>query len=461
MMFQRFRAFLERTACIHPGQSVLLAVSGGPDSIALMDLFCRLEKNWHLRLSAAHLNHGLRGREADFDEVLVRRAAARYGMPLYSAKADIRRYIRSHAVSLEMGARSCRMRCLKEIMMRIEYDVCAFAHHADDQAETMLMNMARGMGMRGLGGIRSVDEWRIHPLLFANRSEILSYCRSRNLAYAQDISNTDCRIQRNRVRAELIPVLERTFGKGTARNMARSAEVIQEAWNMIDSKAKKAFETTVRMKSTGEIVLDIQLFLKYFKAVRKAVLIHILEDFCHPGHRIRLFEIERILDLALKAKSGACVHLEDGIRVQKSRHHLAFFTELAARPEMRLHAGITNRCELYGMLFIISDTVRKHADPYAEEHNRHIEYLNGDILKFPLKLRNMQSGDYFHPLGMKGKKKLHDFFVDMKVPVYRRLHVPLIVSGDQIVWVVGYRIDERFKMKPDTRKITRIEAVPL
>lgn len=455
----RFNTFIRKQDLLRAGDRLLLAVSGGIDSVVLLDLCLKVQSCWDLTLAVAHVNHGLRGRLADRDEAFVRDLIRLRGLPFYSIKVDAKKYSIMLKLSIEEGAREVRFRFLESLLNRLEFNRLALGHQANDQAETILMNLLRGSGLRGLGGIRPKRGRIIHPLLFASRQEIESHAESQRLNFVDDASNRDKHFLRNQIRWDVIGKLEKIIGSHVVSSICRAGKAASETEAFLESMAQKARRQIMVAETSSEIVLDIPKFLHYTKAVQKALLIQILEE-TFTQNRIRSFEILRILRLAEEGRSGRVVELGNDVHVVRSRDELAFVKKHPSLPQTPVFVGQVVDLDDIGVRFK-STLFSKKKENIVFINDSTVEYIDYDALPFPLTLRSYHPGDWFIPLGMGGKKKLHDFFVDERVPVYRRSSIPLLVGGERILWVVGYRIDDRFKVTEKTDRVLKLEIFKL
>jgi tRNA(Ile)-lysidine synthase len=454
----KFEAFCKEHKLLEKGDRILLAISGGVDSVVLLNLFYGIRDKWDLSLSVAHLNHRLRGREADRDEAFVRKLSEQKDLPFYSERRDVKAFAKIHRLSLEEAARKVRFEFLSALLSKIKYDRIALGHHANDQAETILMNLARGSGLRGLRGIQPIRGTVIHPLLFARKKDILSYAEQNELEYMTDTTNRDRDFLRNRVRWDVFPRLEATFGAHVVASICRAGNVCTEAEEFLEHSAHKAKDRIIVSQTRDEIILDIHEFFRYFKVVQKVALIQIIED-GFPRIEINASAIDRLIYLAEKGRSGNIVELNGGVTVVRSGDHIVLLKARQPLPETPVRVGQETDLSGIGLKFRSTLFGRDEAE-ISFTSDRNIEYLDYDKIANPLCLRSHRSGDKFVPLGMDRKKKVHDLFVDEKVPNYRRSSVPILVGGNHIIWIVGLRIDDRFKITDETQKILKVEIIP-
>ena len=428
--------------------------------MTLMDLFDRLKQPWKLRLAAVHVQHGIRGREALLDEAFVCDACRRNGIPFYSLRTDARNYSRLRKVSLETGCRDLRYAFLRSVLDRTGFERMAVAHHADDQAETILLNLVRGAGLRGLGGMLPFRGKIIRPLLFATREEIGAYLLDRGLAYRTDRSNRDQTFRRNRMRWSVLATLKQNFGNHVVSSICRAGSAASEAAQAIEGDASKRLHRMIAGSKSNEIELDIHRFLNYFKGIQKEILIQLFQNTPFIQARPTFYELERMLELIQNRKSGALLNLGDGVSVVKSGNRLVWKKNTHQGSARAVEIGRSIDLEEAGIRF--TSVIGTWNPRQKVEHgNPNTAFLDCDVVKPPFTLRYFQPGDWFVPLGMKGKKKLQDFFVDLKIPVYRRSRIPLFVSDDAIAWICGLRVDERFKVTARTKRVLTLVATDI
>jgi tRNA(Ile)-lysidine synthase len=455
-LFEKWLCFIRDQGLFFRGGRILVAVSGGMDSIVLLDLFSLIREPWSLSLAAAHVQHGIRGREAEEDEAFVAGACRRYGLPFLSMAADAPSFSRDRRISLETGSRQIRQAVLASFAGRLAFDAVALAHQADDQAETILLNLVRGSGLRGMAGMRPRRDLFVRPLLFAAREEIESYCRNRKLAYRTDSTNSDIVFSRNRMRWHILSNLKKEFGNHVAGAVCRAGEAVREAETVVDQAALRAFRRSIRRISPDEIALDIYQFLQYFKGIRKAVLIRLFETIPSIGRRPNRIELNRVLWLAEHGKSGAVFPVNQSVSVVKSGRTLVFHGMRALNAEVPVDVGRSVLFHEAGIR-ITSQSLPWDPEKSFPRDNPNVVLLDADAAAPPYAVRPCKKGDWFIPLGMTGKKKLHDFFIDSKVPRHRRERVPLFTSNRRIAWVAGMRLDDRFKVTDKTNRVLKLE----
>ncbi len=455
-LIRNFENTLKNHRLVQRGDSVLLAVSGGVDSVVMFDLFRKIQERWDLSLAVVHVNHGLRKRTAMRDETFVRGLAKQAGFRCYTVQCDVPMKARQKGISIEVAGREARFQSFNRLMKRIGFDKTALGHQANDQAETILYHLLKGSGIRGIRGIPPKRGRFIHPLLSLSRSEVEDYAREFKLMHVEDASNHSRKYTRNRLRWDVLPCLERAVGGPVVGTICRTGAGMGEVEEFVTEVSNRARALVLQEHPGGEIVLDIGPFLHYFTTIRKTILIQVLEGFFPLSKPVDFHLIERIHQLAVSGKSGATIDCGQGMTAVRSRNTIAFHRSMPAIRSRTVRIDEAVLLEEQALCF------RSHLFPHANQTiefsgDGRREYLDYDTLPLPLRIRSLRPGDKFMPLGMENKKKVQDFFVDEQVPNYRRRSVPLLVGQDEIIWIAGYRIDHRYRLTEDTKRVLRVE----
>lgn len=446
---------------IGPGESILAAVSGGPDSVALIHVLVELGPEFSVnRLGVAHLNHCLRGEVSDSDERFVSSLAENLGLPFFTDRKNVEEYRRLNKLSVEEAARHLRYEFLFDTASKNGFDKIAVGHHANDNAELVLMNMIRGSGPRGLSGIPPVRGGKIiRPLVKTGRIQIARYIESKGLPYVTDASNRDEAFLRNRVRHSLLPELA-TYNPKIGLALNRLSAIVRSEDEWMREMSVRLFNKCLVGNKTGESVsLSIPILGEMHTAARKRVIRLAIENIKGGLRRISSAHIEAAEYLALDGSNNGCLDLPDHIGVLKQEDRLSFvkkarFSNSPVRFEYDVLAPGTVFIKEVGMRLVFSVTNAKHVEIKAGT-----EYFDADSLGFPLKIRNFRHGDRFRPLGMKGSQKLKNFFINNKIPPAERSMCPVLVCKGEIVCVVGHRIADGFKLRPETANALKMEVL--
>ncbi|MFC1494125.1 tRNA lysidine(34) synthetase TilS [Thermodesulfobacteriota bacterium] len=438
---------------LRPGDRVVVAVSGGPDSVCLLDIMVELSASMDIDLIIAHYNHGLRNSEDDNENRLVEKLAAKYGLPIECERASD---LESSMASLEEMARDSRYAFLKKVKSKHKADKISLGHNLNDQAETFLMRLLRGSGMTGLSGIPPVrDEVFIRPLIETGREEILDYLDCHQIEYTIDSSNSDKKFLRNRIRLELIPELIK-YQPNLVENLGNLSSHLREENEFINLQAEKWVEEELRTERSDGFHIGLTVFNKLPNVFSRRVLRLIISRFIKYLHGVDAGHIDSIIKLSKNPNPNASIHLPKGLIVKKEYNNLVFsLDEDQLKPfNYIIREPGTVYIEETGQKISIETTGRPK-EKNIKKTEPGTELINGDRIQFPLTVRNYEPGDRFIPLGMKGRKKVKDYFIDMKVPLRDRKLAPILLFDDKIVWICGHRIDDRFKMTPDTKTILK------
>ncbi len=440
---------------ILPGETVLAAVSAGPDSTALLHALVKLRTRLRCRVRACHVHHGLRGPEADADAKHAASFARSLGVPFTRHRVDVRAFARTHKMSIETAARTARYSVLERVADRAKANRIATGHTASDQAETVLLNILRGTGPAGLAGIPPVRGRIIRPLLAVSRADVEAYCQDQKLAHRLDSSNLDTVFARNRIRHEVLPMLRQIQPRVDA-SLCRLAEIMRaENEFMIEQTANALRE--VGAQRPGEMGIACGPFASLPKVLQRRVVRSAIERMKGDQLDVELERVDALVELAVSGRTGAIVELPGGLRAERGYGELVVTALPAQRPAhtgewaLPIPGQVSIRELGLAVAAAFSRARRAPSSPMAA-------LLDAKGIKSPLTVRTRRRGDRFVPFGMKGTVKLQDFFVNAKVPRAERGRIPLVLSGDEIVWVVGYRINDRYKVSKRTRRTIRVEA---
>ena len=460
---------LHRYGMLETGDAVLMGVSGGADSVALVHIFAELSFRFCLKLGIAHLNHCLRGEESDRDEQFVMELAEKLSLPCFTAKKDAEAYRRANRLSPEEAAREIRYDFLRTTAQEKGFNRIALGHHADDNAELMLMFLLRGSGTAGLSGIPpSRQGLYIRPLLDLSRSDILAYLRQKGAGWVTDSSNSDLRYLRNRVRHELIPHLKTRYLPSVVRTLNRVSDIFREEEQWLSGIAADLFQKILISAEKDRIVLSVSGLGQMPVAAQRRVLRHAL--FCVKGNLrgITFAHTEKILSLLRTEEKGRFPDLPARIRVTKQGNLLCFSAEAEPlrslgkkKPEpvsfcytVTAPGRIRIRETGASLIFSLPDQI-----PAVWETGGSTAFFDLEKAAFPLVIRNFQPGDRFRPLGMQGTQKLKKYFADRKIAGEKRADCPLVLSAGRIIWVAGHRIDDCAKVTSQTEKVLKAELL--
>lgn len=444
-MLEKVKEYIHKENLIKDNTKVIVGLSGGMDSMVLLDILMLLG----YRCMAAHCNFHLRGDESNRDEIFVKKWCKSIDIPYTSINFDTKQYAVDRKISIEMAARELRYNWFETLRKHYEADYIAVAHHKDDSVETVLLNLIRGTGIKGLTGISAKNGYVVRPLLCISRSEIENYISERDIPYVTDNTNNEDLYLRNSLRLNVIPLLE-TLNPSVKDTIYRTSRNLTEA--------EKVYSKSIQ-KSIKEVFSNNKIDLDQLRqtASPRSVLFELLAPYNFTPSTIE--DISESID----SISGKVFFSDSSADLEKKKYRL-----IKDRNSFLLNVvnETNNENETYfiekgidEINFPINIKIKKISSSADIVFNKHTIYIDADKIKYPLVLRKWRSGDWFIPFGMKGRKKLSDYFTDRKFSLKDKEDAWLLASGDDIVWIVGERNDDRFKISENTKQIISIEQI--
>jgi len=447
----RITASIRTKQLFRPGDRLIIGLSGGADSTALLDLLATLPA-FPLRLVAAHLNHCLRGPDSDADEQFCRGLATQYGIPFESRRVDVKAAAAADSLNLEDSGRRARIAFFDELLGTWQAAAVVLAQHADDQAETLLMRLLRGSGMTGLAGM----PWRngrgyIRPLLDVTRSEIEAYLAERRLNWREDASNLDRTFLRNRIRHELLPLLER-YNPAVRKALATTAGILTDEDALLDARTRQVAEQ-VCCFSECAAACDIPRLKSHPPALQRRLIRLMLSRLAGNLEHVTHRHLENILKMAAAARPNLRINLPQGLVAVKEYETLVIKTLDETEQESveitipgpgsyQLPDGSMLRIEFSPL-------------PVDQGGSPGTACFDGDRMPFPWQVRTFRPGDRIQPLGMNGRKKVKDIFIDEKIPLARRALTPLVFCGGELIWIVGLRTSHLARLDALSSRVVR------
>jgi tRNA(Ile)-lysidine synthase len=473
-IFSAVRHTIAESNMIAPHENVLVGVSGGMDSVALLHVLLQLVPALSVRLGVAHLNHGLRGKEADRDAEFVASLAHRLQLPFHGHVDNALRYQKQHRVSLEEAARRLRYAFFDTVCAQHGYQKVALGHHADDNAELILMQLIRGAGMASLAGIPPIrDATIVRPFIRLYRQQIADYCRSAGISFVTDQTNFDRRFLRNRIRHELIPALRKDYNPAVVQSLNRLSDIVREELRWTDDLCEAQFRLVAINVEAGRVVLSLNGIRHCPIALRRRIIRKTIALVKGDIRRIAFVHIDAVLQLIAVGPDGGCLHLPDRVLVRINGSELIVARKAMdlravsrpAAPSPRFSYTVRTPSTQPLTVFVPEAGVRVVFSSFTTSNPGELRgagqqqaFFDMDKLQFPMTVRNAQAGDRFSPLGAGGTQKVKKYFIDHKVPEKQRANCPLLVSAGQIVWLVGHRIAETAKVTLATDRVLKAEV---
>jgi tRNA(Ile)-lysidine synthase len=466
---------ITRYKMFEPKDSVLVGVSGGPDSIALLYSLLALSHTFPITIGVAHFNHTLRGKDSDRDAAFVADIAKKLALPFYEKKRDTLAFKRKEKLSLEEAARHLRYDFLLNTAKEYKFDKIALGHNLEDNAELILMYLFRGSGLSGVSGIPAVRDAKIvRPLILSSRPHILDFIAQEGLKHVTDSSNADRRYLRNRVRHDLIPMLKESYNPNIADTLVRFGSILESEDKWIEKILDPVFEKAVCAKQADMLTLStLELGVIHIAAQRRIIrraIKHVKGDL----RRITFTHVDSVINLQKSPTGFGTLDLPDRIMIMlknktliisREKQTLRSITGRNGKPEPISFKYTLFKKEFKPITLTIKETgvtlrfSRKSIGSLSNisHSDKHMAFMDMDKLTLPLVIRNSYSGDRYTPLGMTGTVKISKFFINRKVPRVQRSKCPILLSKDRIILVAGHEIDDSVKVTPSTKNVIKVE----
>ena len=462
MLFNQIKRAIDCHHLVEKGDRLIVGVSGGVDSMVLLHLLYACREAFDLSLIVAHVNHGLRPVESEKEVELVQKEAARLGLPFEYGQFNVREFQKREGLSPQDAARRIRFHFFDDLLQKHDAQKIALGHHADDQVETVLLRLIRGSGLQGLKGMLPIRDGKvIRPLLGVWEKEIQSFAMEKKIPFLSDSSNLKKDYLRNRIRLALIPLMEREYQPNFKEILLRTSNILREEDDYLEKGAEAAYQKVVR-EERETLSFKFSEYQSLHQAIQWRVIRKILGRIYDRGVAVEEGEWSDVNEMYRKLHQSSpsfLLELPRGAWVEK-RYDAVLLGKGKLKPFLPfdvelISPGRTIIREI-GKEVVIEETDRDKFKNYRGPLNTAL--MDYGSLQFPLRMRNFRPGDQFYPLGAKGTQKLKNFFTDHKIPKFERPKVPLLVSGEMIAWIVGYRIDERVKITEKTRKVLAVKV---
>ncbi|MHB9011849.1 MAG: tRNA lysidine(34) synthetase TilS [Ignavibacteriaceae bacterium] len=443
---QKVIKFIDEKGLIQEGDKILVALSGGPDSVFLLNFLSKYKKRFKIEIGAVHINHLLRGKEAVEDENFCRRLANDFGISVYTSVKNVKSFAKKNKISIEEAGRKIRYSEFERISKKYGYNKIATAHNCSDNAETVLLNLIKGAGLRGISGIPFRRGNIIRLVISLTKEEILSYLEQNKINYRIDPSNLDSNYERNFLRNQIIPAIKEKLNPALEETILHSSEIFKDIHSYIQSGITNSFDSVVKYQN-GELKLSIESLRANAKEIRAEFIKLGLEKyfFIQPS----FIDLKKIL-LLIEKHAGEKEELSQNLSAIRERNVILIHRNEKPKIEIAIKLNLGKSIKVNGKDFSIKKIINT-SPVYTSNKMR--EYISGDKIKSSFTIRKWKPGDKFYPLGMKGTKNISDFLAEQKIPPSKKKGQLVLTNGNKIVWVVGLRIDDRFKITNNTKKV--------
>jgi len=449
---EKVKATIAKHSMLSAGETVLVGLSGGPDSVCLLSVLNALKDELNLKLHAIYVDHGLRPDETPHEIEFCRKLCEEMSIPFVTRAIDVKSYAKEQGMNMQEAARELRYRIFDEMFHEIKADRIALGHTADDQMETFFLRFLRGSGPGGLAGIPPVRAKIIRPLIEVERQDIEEFLKVQGISYVVDSSNLKEDYFRNRLRLTLLQEFKR-LNPRIAQTVSRTMDILREEERYFEIAVTRALMKLISRKTD----FRIELFLAPMESMDRVILRRVLRRAIEQTKGLRgmgFQHIEDVMELVRKGKPGDRLFLPKGLRVVKNYATLIMTSEIPQRIEA-LTLNVPGQAVMENIKAVLNASLEERVDGYGDGKN--VVVFDTDKTGTTLMVRPREKGDFFYPMGFGQRKKLQDFFVDMKVPRDERDAIPLVLSGNDIVWITGFRGDERFKITEGTKRFLKLE----
>lgn len=458
-LFERVKNTITKYQMLDPGDKVLIGVSGGPDSIALLHILKRLQPEYSLELFVVHLNHMFRGEEAEREAQYVARVAKEWDIPCQIFTEDVKAFAEKEGLSSQDAGHKIRKGIFKKLKEERGFTKLALGHHGDDRVETLLIHLIQGTGLEGLAAMPPKNGWLIRPLAEVGKQEAISYCQRNNLIYCLDPSNAKDVYLRNKVRLNLLPYLERDFNPNIVENLLKLKNIVEEDNDYISERVKEATSKVLRPSREGRKIVELELLQLEPLAIKRRIIREIYSLLRPHSQGLAFNHVEQVMDLASFNRGLKKIDLPLNVLVQKGYTTLEFIDHSYISPEKK---KFNYQWKIPGELLIpeCNLVLRAYYSEKKPTENKgfYRVIVDGDKISPVLSVGSREAGDRLQPLGMAGTKKLKDFFIDRKIDQEIRDSIPVIRAGKTIIWLPGLTISDSIKITSDTKNYLILEA---
>lgn len=449
---QKIFKLVDEFALIKSGDKILVAFSGGPDSVFLIHFLLKYKSRFNISVSAFHLNHRLRGTSAKEDEEFCRKFCASLKIPLFVSRKNVKAFAKNNKLSIEEGARILRYAELQKLCKKKNFNLIATAHNANDNAETVLLNLFKGCGLSGLSGIPVKRENIIRPMLTVSKQEILNFLNKNNIKYQIDLTNFNDSFERNFIRNKILPLIKSKINPSVENAILRTSFIVKDFNSKLKSETDNSTSELVEFdKNNGSLSISLKHLEDLSNEKIKIILNEVLDKYF--GLSLSYLDLQKIKSLA-KNISGTKAEFTGNIIALRERESIKIFNRKPEERFSQIEFKVGKKVKLSNNKEILIEEAEKLPSKFPSSGNS--EYISGDNLSDYFILRTWKAGDKFYPLGMNHSKKVSDFLTEAKIPSSTKEKQLVLINENKIVWLLGLRIDNRFRIKKNTKRILHL-----
>ena len=450
---KQFVQFAKENDLFKKGDSILVAVSGGCDSIVMLHLLHEISEEAGISLSIVHFNHQLRNEESERDSEFVKNLSEKLNISCAVKLIDVKALSKKEGISVQDAAHRLRRKGQLELVEENAFSAVATAHHKDDQLETLLMRLITGAGPQGMSGISIKEDGYIRPLMFAEKQQILDYAETKKIEWVEDSSNLSNKYIRNKIRLEIIPTLKE-INPSVAEVASRTAITFGRISSDLEAFSDKILEKSILAESESEIILAIPELSNYFNMIGYFMINRALKRIDRESPTVLNRQFNDLAKLVETGSTGSEIILQDGYRVLKDRDRLIIYNNTERINDVQINIGVPAH---YRNIVLETNRVQWNSESRFPQDVQHEVVDNRLIDGGNLKLRTWKEGDRIHPLGLKGTKKVSDILTEAKLPLNKKRDFPVVEYDGDVVWVCGIRLSDQFKVTEKTTDVVHLK----
>ncbi len=446
---QKVLRFIKENDLLLPGDNVLIALSGGPDSVFLLHFLNKFKKKFKIEIGAVHINHILRGTDSERDNIFCKAICKELSIPFYHLRKNIKSYAEKNSISLEVAGRKIRYEFFEKISVAKGYKKIATAHNADDNVETVLINLIKGAGLKGIAGIPVKRKNIIRPILSLTKKEILDYLEENKFEYRVDQSNLSNEFERNFLRNEVIPLIYENINSALSKTVLNTSLNLQQLNYGIANFADK-IKSDIKSNKDKSVVFPDDII----KQEKDFIISYLLKDIIDENFSVKLEsnDLKKILSLR-KKQTGKSEELSGNLIALRERNEIVIKKNSFPYKIDEMKIRINDKVKIDDKTLSVTKVKTKEIEI---NQSRSDEFISGDNVKDSFEVRTWREGDKFYPIGMKGTKRVSDYLNDIKIKSFEKKDQLVLVNDGKIVWVIGKRLDDRFKLTSNTKKVLKI-----
>jgi tRNA(Ile)-lysidine synthase len=446
---QKVLRFIKENELLLSGEKILIALSGGPDSVFLLHFLNKFKNKFKIEIAAVHINHRLRGQDSERDEQFCEAICKELAIPFYLMHTNVNSYAKKNKMSIELAGRKIRYKIFEKICKKNKYDKIATAHNADDNVETVLLNLIKGAGIKGIAGIPIKRQNIVRPILSLTKKEILDYLDENKFEYRIDESNLLNDFERNYLRNEIIPLIQNNLNPAFAKTSLNTSLNLQRL-NLWIEETVSGFKSQINIVKNKSISIPVELFKESNVFIASYSIKEIIDESFLV--KVESSDLNKIFLLA-KKESGKSEELSQNLIALKNRNEVTVLKKSAPNKTEANKISVGSKLKIGNKVFSIIKVAKEKS---TINKNKNEEFISGDTIKKDFILRRWETGDKFFPIGMHGSKNVSDYLNDIKINSFKKKEQLILENDGRIVWVTGKRLDERFKLTSKTKKVLKL-----